>query len=78
MVTATGLASFRLCVKFAPFSSIMAEPELPLLADRGREPSDNPVVADPAALPFDSVGAMEEKERKFILVDLNQRGGKET
>ena len=51
----------HLVCQVRPVVSVMAELRLPPLPDRGLEPADSPFVAEPAALPFDSVGAMEEK-----------------
>ena len=38
-----------LCLRqLAPFSSVMAKPVLPPLPDRGPEPAENPIAAEPA------------------------------
>ena len=56
--------AFRSLLVFStrPFSSVMAEPYLPPLPDRGPEPADNPVAAELAVPPAEAAKPGEENE----------------
>ena len=58
VVTATSL-SVLLVYQLALFSSVMVEPALPPLPNRGLEPADNPVVAEPPVPPADATEPVE-------------------
>ena len=57
VVTTTSLLFFA-----RVFSSVMAEPFLPLLPERGPEPADDPVAAEPAVPPAEAAEPVVENE----------------